>query len=51
MIVDHEIARAEASLARLEGRRDAVRERAAGMTREIELAKGRLAVKDQDSIR
>jgi phage shock protein A len=47
LIVAHEIARAEASLARLEGRRDAARDRIAAVTREIELAKGRLAVKDQ----
>jgi hypothetical protein len=44
---DHEVARAEAALARLEGRRDAVRERVGAMTRDIELAKGRLAVKDE----
>ena len=47
MIVPHDIARAESSLARLEGRRDAARERVAAVTREVELAKGRLAVKDQ----
>lgn len=43
----HEIARAEAALARLEGRRDALVARAGDLTREIELAKGRLAVKDE----
>ncbi|MGO4573741.1 AAA family ATPase [Microvirga sp. 2TAF3] len=45
--IDHEVARAEASLARLEGSRDALRARAVELTREIELAKGRLAVKDE----
>jgi len=44
---DHDLARAEASLARLEGRRDAMTLRLAELTREIELAKGRLAVKDE----
>ncbi|WP_243375635.1 AAA family ATPase [Microvirga solisilvae] len=44
--IDHDVARAEASLARLEGRRDATAQRVSGLTREIELAKGRLAVKD-----
>lgn len=45
--IDHEVARIEASLARLEGRRDAVKTRVKELTREIELAKGRLAVKDE----
>lgn len=45
--VDHDIAHAEAALARLEGRRDAIASRLAELTREIELAKGRLAVKDE----
>ncbi|RDI57700.1 AAA family ATPase [Microvirga subterranea] len=45
--IDHEVARVEASLARLEGRRDAVTARVQELTREIELAKGRLAVKDE----
>ena len=45
--VDHDVARAEAALARLEGRRDAVAARIAELTRDIELAKGRLAVKDE----
>ncbi|MGO4527043.1 AAA family ATPase [Microvirga sp. 2MCAF35] len=45
--IDHEVARAQASLARLEGRRDALRSRREELTREIELAKGRLAVKDE----
>jgi len=45
--VDHDVARAQASLARLEGRRDALRSRRDELTREIELAKGRLAVKDE----
>ncbi|MBB3019261.1 Tfp pilus assembly protein PilO [Microvirga lupini] len=43
----HDVARAEALLARLEGRRDAIRTRVEELTREIELAKGRLAVKDE----
>ncbi|EIM28752.1 AAA family ATPase [Microvirga lotononidis] len=45
--IDHDVARAQASLARLEGRRDALRSRRQELTREIELAKGRLAVKDE----
>lgn len=45
--IDHDVARTEASLARLEGRRDALRNRREELTREIELAKGRLAVKDE----
>lgn len=43
----HDVARAEALLARLEGRRDAIRTRADELRREIEFAKGRLAVKDE----
>lgn len=45
--IDHDVSRAEASLARLEGRRDALRGRIADLTRDIEFAKGRLAVKDE----
>ncbi len=45
--INHELTRAEASLARLEGRRDALQARHKTLTREIELAKGRLAVKDE----
>lgn len=45
--IDQDVTRAEASLARLEGRRDAVKLRVEELTREIELAKGRLAVKDE----
>lgn len=45
--IDHEVARIEASVARLEGRRDAVKAQVEELTREIELAKGRLAVKDE----
>ncbi|WP_246216006.1 AAA family ATPase [Microvirga makkahensis] len=45
--IAHDLARVESSLARLEGRRDAMALRLAELTREIELAKGRLAVKDQ----
>ncbi|MBM6583511.1 AAA family ATPase [Microvirga sp. BT689] len=45
--INHDVTRAEASLARLEGRRDAIRTRVAELKREIELAKGRLAVKDE----
>ena len=44
---DHDLARAESALARMEGRRDAVALRLAELTREIELAKGRLAVKEE----
>ncbi len=43
----HDVTRAEALFARLEGRRDAIRTRVDELTREIELAKGRLAVKDE----
>jgi phage shock protein A len=43
----HDVTRAEALLARLEGRRDAIRTRVEELTREIEFAKGRLAVKDE----
>ena len=43
----HDIARIEAALARLEGRRDALSARTEELTREVELAKGRLAVKDE----
>lgn len=45
--IDHDVTRAQAVLARLEGRRDALRMRREELTREIELAKGRLAVKDE----
>jgi len=45
--INHGLARAEASLARLEGRRDAMALRVSELTREIELAKGRLAVRDE----
>jgi hypothetical protein len=45
--IDHQVSRAEAALARLEGRRDAMRMRVDGLRREVELAKGRLAVKDE----
>jgi hypothetical protein len=45
--IDYEVARIAASVARLEGRRDAVKARAEELTRQIELAKGRLAVKDE----
>jgi hypothetical protein len=45
--IDHQVARAEAALARLEGRRDAMGMRVEELRREIELAKGRLAVKDE----
>jgi predicted nuclease with TOPRIM domain len=45
--IDHEVARVESAVARLEGRRDAVKTRVEELTREIELAKGRLAVKDE----
>jgi hypothetical protein len=44
---DQEVVRIEASVARLEGQRDALKQRAEELTREIELAKGRLAVKDE----
>src|SRR4051812_426052 len=40
-----EVARLDATLARIEGRRDALAQRAEILTREVELAKGRLAVK------
>lgn len=45
--MSHELARSEAALARLEGRRDGLVQRLSELTREIELAKGRLAVKDE----
>jgi AAA domain len=45
--IDHEVTRVAAVLARLEGRRDTVKSRAKELTREVELAKGRLAVKDE----
>jgi hypothetical protein len=45
--INHDVTRAQASLARLEGRRDAIRNRVEELTRAIELAKGRLAVKDE----
>ena len=45
--IDHDLGRAQAALARLEGRRDAIRMRVEELTREIELAKGRLAVRDE----
>ncbi|HZH52498.1 MAG TPA: AAA family ATPase [Microvirga sp.] len=45
--IDHEVGQMEAAVARLEGRRDAVKARVEELTREIELAKGRLAVKDE----
>lgn len=45
--IDQDLARAEASLARLEGRRDGMVQRVSELTREIEFAKGRLAVKDE----
>ncbi|MBZ6078587.1 AAA family ATPase [Microvirga puerhi] len=46
-LVDSDIARTAAALARLEGRRDALKIRLDELTRDIELAKGRLAVKDE----
>ncbi|MEE1613405.1 AAA family ATPase [Microvirga sp. CF3016] len=45
--IDRDVTQAQAVLARLEGRRDALRMRREELTREIELAKGRLAVKDE----
>ena len=45
--IDQDVTRAEAFLARLEGRRDALRIRREELARAIELAKGRLAVKDE----
>lgn len=45
--IDHEVMRLDAFLARLEGRRDAAKARVKELTREVELAKGRLAVKDE----
>ncbi len=45
LAIDHDVTRAQAVLARLEGRRDALRIRREELTREVELAKGRLAVK------
>lgn len=44
---DHQLARAAAALARLEGRRDALKARADELIGDIELAKGRLGVKDE----
>lgn len=44
---DHQVAKAAAALARLEGRRDTLKARADELTRDIELAKGRLVVKDE----
>ena len=46
-MVGQRVARAAAALARLDGRRDALKGRGEELTREIELAKGRLAVKDE----
>ncbi|WP_245416134.1 AAA family ATPase [Microvirga sp. 17 mud 1-3] len=46
-MVGQRVARAAAALARLDGRRDALKTRSDELTREIELAKGRLAVKDE----
>lgn len=45
--IDHQVSRVESALARLEGRRDAMRMRVEELRREVELAKGRLAVKDE----
>lgn len=45
--IAHDLTRLDARLARLEGRRDALRARAADLTRDIQMAKGRLAVKDE----
>ena len=45
--VDAPLARLDAALARAEGRRDALTARAAGLTQEVELAKGRLALKSE----
>jgi len=45
--IDHDVTRLASFLARLEGRRDALVLRIAELTREIEIAKGRLAVKDE----
>ncbi len=46
-LIDQDVTRAEGFLARLEGRRDALRIRREELMRAIELAKGRLAVKDE----
>ncbi|WP_230531342.1 AAA family ATPase [Microvirga roseola] len=45
--IDHDVARVAALLARLDGRRDGVVARIAELTRDVEFAKGRLAVKDE----
>ncbi|MGO4389608.1 AAA family ATPase [Microvirga sp. 2YAF29] len=45
--IEHHVSRVQAAIARLEGRRDAMRMRADELRREVELAKGRLAVKDE----
>jgi predicted ATPase len=42
-----DLARLDAALARIEGRRDALARRAAALTGEVELAKGRLALKGE----
>lgn len=44
---DGMLARLDAALARAEGRRDALKARAASLTQEVELAKGRLALKSE----
>jgi hypothetical protein len=43
--IEAELARVEAALARAEGRRDALAERVEALTRDVELAKGRLALR------
>ena len=45
--VDAPLARLDSALARAEGRRDALTARVAGLTQEVELAKGRLALKSE----
>ncbi|HEY8382019.1 MAG TPA: AAA family ATPase [Microvirga sp.] len=45
--IDPALARVAAALARAEGRREALEARAAALTRDIELAKGRLAVRGE----
>lgn len=45
--IDAPLARLQAALARAEGERDALRARAARLTEEVELAKGRLALKGE----
>jgi len=45
--IDHDLTRLDASLARLEGRRDVLEARVRELTGEIELAKGRLALKEE----